>query len=172
MEDAIVEKKFNINNLYAFLLIIVMIFISSLIFIYGKNPKVDKSKSIYTLGRKISDDFSGELLLDKNSENFKNNIADIEIDDMVYYYTTETMDVRELLIAKIYDKNVLDNLKYYINNHIDSKKSQFISYGVDQYDLLNKSVLEIDYPYLFFIVCDNPEKYKNMYKKEIYNESK
>lgn len=79
-------------------------------------------------------------------------------DGCVLYYPRTNMDAEELLIIKMKDKSQQEAIKAAIEARLQTQKTAFDGYGVDQTDLLtNYCVVDIRGNYALFVVsktCD------------------
>lgn len=172
------EEKANLFNIYDFALlalVVLMCVVGVFIFLTGRVRKANTQLSISTISNNINKklDFASFLIEDSKEtghKEFKQYISRVDLDDedISYFYTKEAMDVREMAIIKCLDSDRLSNLEKDIKNRIEEEKSKFISYGVGQYDLLNKSKLIKIEPYIFFAVVDNADQYEKAFLEEIY----
>lgn len=71
----------------------------------------------------------------------------------VLYYPTTNMGAEELLIVKLADISQQDAVRAAVEKRLDTQKTSFDGYGVDQYDMLtNHSVIEVRGNYILFVV--------------------
>ena len=71
----------------------------------------------------------------------------------ILYYPTTNMMAEELLIVKLADVSQQDAVRAAVEARLETQKTTFDGYGVEQYDLLtNYSVLEIRGNYVLFVV--------------------
>lgn len=80
--------------------------------------------------------------------------------DFMYYSADSLMDVSEVLVVKVSDEALMEDLENAVNDHLDTLKLKFDGYGTDQYGLLTHAVIEIRGPYFFFGVSDDNEKWE------------
>lgn len=76
----------------------------------------------------------------------------------VLYYPTTNMQAEELLIVKLTEPAQADALKAAITARLETQKTSFDGYGIEQYDLLTThAVVEVRGNYVLFVVhaaCD------------------
>lgn len=71
----------------------------------------------------------------------------------ILYYPTTNMGAEELLIVKLSDMSQQDEVRIAVEKRLDTQKTSFDGYGVNQYDMLTKnSVIEIRGNYILFVV--------------------
>ncbi len=75
-----------------------------------------------------------------------------DYDGVVYYTGVNSLDVDEILIVKLADDAQSEELTEAINDRLETLKNSFENYGVDQYALLNASVLDVRGNYLLYVV--------------------
>ncbi len=75
-----------------------------------------------------------------------------DYDGIVLYAAASSMDVDEILIVKLKDPDQEEALTDAINDRLETLKNSFKNYGVDQYALLNSSILDVQQNYLLYIV--------------------
>ncbi len=75
-----------------------------------------------------------------------------DYDSLVYYTGTYIMDVDEILIVKLAEDSQSEELTAVINERLDKLKQSFENYGIDQYALLNHSILDVQGNYLLFVI--------------------
>ena len=71
----------------------------------------------------------------------------------ILYYPTTNMMAEELLIVKLSDMSQQEMVRTAIEARLETQKTTFEGYGVEQFDLLtNHSVIEIRGNYVLFVV--------------------
>lgn len=76
-----------------------------------------------------------------------------EFEGCVLYYPSTNMVAEEVLIVKLADKSQQEAVRAAIEARLQTQKTTFDGYGVDQYDMLtNNSVVEIRGNYVLFVV--------------------
>lgn len=71
----------------------------------------------------------------------------------ILYYPTTNMGAEELLIVKLADISQQDAVRAAVEKRLDTQKTSFDGYGVNQYDMLtNHCVIEIRGNYILFVV--------------------
>ncbi len=82
--------------------------------------------------------------------NYGLNANDYE--GVVYYTGVNSLDVDEILIIRLADDAQSEELTTAINDRLETLKNSFENYGVDQYALLNASILDVQGNYLLYVV--------------------
>lgn len=152
-----------------------MCIIGYIIFITGQVKKVNPNISLPVILDALDKKYviKARLEEDKDGTVFAKYISKEKLDkeNLIYFYTKEAMDVRELIIVKCdTDTSKLDTIEKDINARLSDEKSKFLSYGVGQYDLLTRSALIRKDPYILFIVDENADSIKDTFEEVIYSD--
>ena len=87
-----------------------------------------------------------------------------EFESCTLYYPTTNMGAEELLLVKLSDPSQQQSVEEAIRQRLETQKSSFDGYGVEQYDLLtNHSVVEVQGNYILFVVSENAEAVKQAF---------
>lgn len=81
--------------------------------------------------------------------------APSEMDGCLLYYPATNMGARELLLVKLSDLSQQTSVSDAIQARRQTQMKSFEGYGVEQYDLLTNSVVEIQGNYILFVVHEN-----------------
>ena len=84
------------------------------------------------------------------------NPADYE--GITLYYPVTNMDAEELLIVQLKDVSQQETVKAAIDARLETQKNSFEGYGVEQYALLEKSVVDVEGNYILFVVNEQAAK--------------
>jgi hypothetical protein len=84
------------------------------------------------------------------------NAADYE--GVVLYSPVTNMDAEELLIVKLKDTSQAEAVETAINKRLETQKNSFEGYGIEQYDLLEKHVLDVQGNYILYVVHTDAAK--------------
>ena len=68
------------------------------------------------------------------------------------------MDAEELLIVKLKDTSQAEAVETAINKRLETQKNSFEGYGIEQYDLLEKHVLDVQGNYILYVVHTDAAK--------------
>lgn len=79
-----------------------------------------------------------------------------DFEGAMLYCPTTNMGAEELLIIKLSDLSQQDAVKAAIEDRIETQKNSFEGYGIDQYDMLERSVVEIQGNYILFVSAADP----------------
>ena len=81
--------------------------------------------------------------------------APSEMDGCLLYYPATNMGARELLLVKLSDLSQQTSVSDAIQARRQTQMKSFEGYGVEQYDLLSNSIVEIQGNYILFVVHEN-----------------
>lgn len=79
-----------------------------------------------------------------------------DYENVLLYYPTTNMGAEELLLIQLKDLSQQQAVKDAIENRLDTQKKSFDGYGVDQYAMLEKAVVEVQGNYILLVVADDP----------------
>lgn len=79
-----------------------------------------------------------------------------DYENVLLYYPTTNMGAEELLLIQLKDISQQQAVKDAIENRLDTQKKSFDGYGVDQYAMLEKAVIEVQGNYILLVVADDP----------------
>ena len=84
----------------------------------------------------------------------------------ILYYRTTNMMAEEVLIVKLKDMSQQEQVRAAIEKRIETQKTTFEGYGVEQFDLLtNNAVIEVRGNFILFVVnADSAEAQKAFLK--------
>ena len=79
-----------------------------------------------------------------------------DFEGIMLYYPTTNMGAEELLLIKLKDVSQQEDVKSAIESRIETQKKSFDGYGVDQYAMLEKAVIEVQGNYVLLVVAADP----------------
>ena len=68
------------------------------------------------------------------------------------YYPATNMDAEELLIVQLQDVSQQETVKAAIDARLETQKNSFEGYGVEQFALFEKSVVDVEWNYVLFVL--------------------
>lgn len=74
------------------------------------------------------------------------------------YYPATNMDAEELLIVQLKDVSQQETVKAAIQSRLETQKNSFEGYGMEQFALLEKSVVDVEGNYILFVVNEQAAK--------------
>ena len=86
----------------------------------------------------------------------------------ILYYPTTNMMAEEILIVKLKDMSQQEQVRTAIEKRIETQKTTFEGYGVEQFDLLtNNAVIEVRGNFVLFVVNANSAEAQKAFLKAI-----
>ena len=79
-----------------------------------------------------------------------------DYENVLLYYPTTNMGAEELLLIQLKDLSQQQAVKDAIESRLDTQKKSFDGYGVDQYAMLEKAVVEVQGNYILLVVANDP----------------
>ena len=79
-----------------------------------------------------------------------------DYENVLLYYPTTNMGAEELLLIQLKDLSQQQAVKDAIERRLDTQKKSFDGYGVDQYAMLEKAVVEVQGNYILLVVANDP----------------
>ena len=79
-----------------------------------------------------------------------------DFEHVCLYYPTTNMGAEELLLIQLKDTAQQQTVKDAIAARVDTQKKNFDGYGVDQYDMLENSIVEVQGNYILFTSASDP----------------
>ena len=79
-----------------------------------------------------------------------------DYENVLLYYPTTNMGAEELLLIQLKDLSQQQAVKDAIESRLDTQKKSFDGYGVDQYAMLEKAVVEVQGNYILRVVANDP----------------
>lgn len=79
-----------------------------------------------------------------------------DYENILLYYPTTNMGAEELLLIQLKDISQQQAVKSAIESRLDTQKKSFDGYGVDQYAMLEKAVVEVQGNYILLVVAADP----------------
>ena len=79
-----------------------------------------------------------------------------DYENVLLYYPTTNMGAEELLLIQLKDLSQQQVVKDAIESRLDTQKKSFDGYGVDQYTMLEKAVVEVQGNYILLVVANDP----------------
>ena len=93
--------------------------------------------------------------------------APSEMDGCTLYYPSTNMGARELLLVKLSDLSQQKAVTAAITTRRQTQMNSFEGYGIEQYDLLEHSVLEVQGNYILFVVHEKADAVRQAFLKAL-----
>lgn len=120
----------------------------------------DSSASLKTVAAKVIKAVDTSSVEESTNRMFKKfyglNANDYE--GVTLYAPKTNMDAEEILIIKLKDSSQAESVTEAINTRLETQKSSFEGYGVEQFDLLKKHVLDVRGNFILYIVHPDAAK--------------
>lgn len=84
------------------------------------------------------------------------NASDYE--GVTLYAPVTNMNAEELLIIKLKDRSQAESVTEAINSRLETQKSSFEGYGIEQFDLLENHILDVQGNFILYIVHPDATK--------------
>ena len=95
-------------------------------------------------------------------------LAPADFEGLFLCYPTTNMGAEEVLVVKLKDPAQADGVRAAIEKRLDTQKTSFDGYGVEQYDLLtNHCVVEVQGNFILFVVNKDAEKALEAFRKAL-----
>lgn len=79
-----------------------------------------------------------------------------DFEGVMLYYPTTNMGAEEILLVKLTDTSQQEAVKTAMETRIANQMNSFDGYGITQYEMLEKAVVEVQGNYLLMVVAADP----------------
>lgn len=79
-----------------------------------------------------------------------------DFEGVMLYYPTTNMGAEEILLVKLSDTAQRETVKTAMETRIANQMNSFDGYGISQYEMLEKAVVEVQGNYLLMVVAADP----------------
>lgn len=90
-----------------------------------------------------------------------------DLDGAALYIPNDIMSVDELLIVKMKDESQAEQIEAAAEQRLETQKTSFEGYGVNQTKLLNAAILDTRGKYFLFVVSKDADKALEAFKKSL-----
>lgn len=120
----------------------------------------DSKSSLEEVSQAVSGSVSLEGMEESSNQMFKKfyglNANDYE--GVSLYAPASNMDAEEILIIKLKDSSQAEAVTAAVNKRLETQKSSFEGYGIEQFDLLEDHILDVQGNFILYVV--HPEASK------------
>lgn len=120
----------------------------------------DSNASLKTVTDNVMKTVDTKTIQESTNRMFKKfyglNANDYE--GVTLYAPKTNMDAEEVLIIKLKDSSQAEAVTKAINTRLETQKSSFEGYGVEQFDLLKKHILDVRGNFILYIVHPDAAK--------------
>lgn len=93
------------------------------------------------------------------------NASDYE--GVTLYAPVTNMNAEELLIIKLKDRSQAESVTEAINSRLETQKSSFEGYGIEQFDLLENHILDVQGNFILYIVHPDATKADRAFRSSL-----
>lgn len=146
---------------------LIVVLVNSIVFTIGCAKKVDVS--VEDIESNIINNINIENLEKGNPKALRRlyGISQDDLEEFVLYIPKSNMDVEEVLILKVKDKEKIYDIEEKIEDRVERQIKNFDGYGREQVGLLNDYEIKIKDKYILFSVSDKSEDIKELFIKSI-----
>lgn len=90
-----------------------------------------------------------------------------DYEEMVLYYTNETMGVNELLLVKTSDESEAEAVENAAQQRKETQLDNFEGYGAEQVKLLNSSIIKTKGNYVLFVISPKAGEVEKAFSKSL-----
>lgn len=120
----------------------------------------ESNASIEDVAKNVTKSVNMEAMEESTNRMFKKfyglNANDYE--GVVLYAPKTNMDAEEILIVKLKDTSQAESVTAAIEKRLETQKSSFEGYGIEQYDLLKNHILDVQGNFIFYVVHPDASK--------------
>lgn len=157
------SKKYRIIEL---ILVVLLIGFIVYLFIAGSGGTDKRVKEIAEPVLKVSDISAWSKKTAADASKVFGFETDKE-EGILYYANDNIMDVSELLIVKLKDKNDAPAFKAAIEQRVTNQENLFKNYAPDQYSLLKDCIIEVSGNTVFYCTSKDADAFYEAFKKAL-----
>ena len=148
--------------------VVMVVFLFAFIVFLQMGDK-ESNASLKTVTDKVVKSIKVEGMAESNNRMFKKfyglNASDYE---GVTLYAPETnMNAQELLIVKLKDSSQAEAVTNAINSRLETQKSSFEGYGIEQFDMLENHILDVQGNFILYIVHPDATKADQAFRNSL-----
>lgn len=83
------------------------------------------------------------------------------------YAPVSNMDAEELLVVKLKDSSQAESVQAAVEKRLQTQKDSFEGYGIEQFALLEDSVLDVRGNYILYVVHKDADKIKQIFRDSL-----
>lgn len=129
----------------------------------------DSKSSLEEVSQAVSDSVSLEGMEESSNQMFKKfyglNANDYE--GVSLYAPASNMDAEEILIIKLKDSSQAEAVTAAVNKRLETQKSSFEGYGIEQFDLLEDHILDVQGNFILYVVHPEASKADQAFKDSL-----
>lgn len=150
--------------------LVLLIFIFAMIGLMGCTSK---QTAINVSAAKIEEHMKLSIQLDKLKKGDANklkklyNLGAEQVEDFMLYTAASNVKADEIVVMKVKGEEQIDSVKASITKRIDAQTVKFKDYRPDEYALLEKHVLKVQYPYILFAVSSDADQIEQAFNEAL-----
>lgn len=129
----------------------------------------DSQSSLEEVSQAVSGSVSLEGMEESSNQMFKKfyglNANDYE--GVSLYAPASNMDAEEILIIKLKDSSQAEAVTAAVNKRLETQKSSFEGYGIEQFDLLEDHILDVQGNFILYVVHPEASKADQAFKDSL-----
>ena len=129
----------------------------------------DSKSSLEEVSQAVSGSVSLEGMEESSNQMFKKfyglNANDYE--GVSLYAPASNMDAEEILIIKLKDSSQAEAVTAAVNKRLETQKSSFEGYGIEQFDLLEDHILDVQGNFILYVVHPEASKADQAFKDSL-----
>lgn len=129
----------------------------------------DSQSSLEEVSQAVSASVSLEGMEESSNQMFKKfyglNANDYE--GVSLYAPASNMDAEEILIIKLKDSSQAEAVTAAVNKRLETQKSSFEGYGIEQFDLLEDHILDVQGNFILYVVHPEASKADQAFKDSL-----
>lgn len=90
-----------------------------------------------------------------------------DYEGVTLYVPITNMNAEELLIIKLKDRSQAESVTKAINSRLETQKSSFEGYGIEQFDLLENHILDVQGNFILYIVHPDAAKADQAFRNSL-----
>ena len=90
-----------------------------------------------------------------------------DYEGVTLYAPVTNMNAEELLIIKLKDRSQAESVTEAINSRLETQKSSFEGYGIEQFDLLENHILDVQGNFILYIVHPDAAKADQAFRSSL-----
>ena len=153
-----VQMKHSIDLLNLLKYLMVLVFLAYIVFLLARESADDVP--VETLEKEIMKVTTEDGMTKGTTQDLQRyyGLNAEDYDGVVLYVPNDVMSVNELLIVKLKDESQARQVEEAATERLDTQKTSFEGYGVEQTSLLNAAILETRGTYVFLTVSEDADE--------------
>lgn len=159
------KKKRDILNILRYILLLILVIYITLLFL----AKGGSSASFEQVSEAVKKSADLSKMQEADSRRFRQfyGLNENDFENVMCYYTSQTMEVEELLLIKAKTAGDAEEAKEAVEARVQTQIKNFEGYGASQVKLLKNAVIKVRGDYVFMAVSPDAEKLAKAFKKSL-----